>query len=124
MPIAKKIIKSFADYYDNTDTNVYDDYGDDFEADSDKDSSLNGGRGDKTTNTKESKFYDREHTNSTEKSALFQKRKEQNFGSVGNYRDNSRATQSESRTPRQKGPSRATEKTRYLAGSKMKKGSC
>lgn len=122
MPIAKKIIKSFADYYDNTDTNVYDDYGDDFEADSDKDSSLNGGRGDKTTNTKESKFYDREHTNSTEKSALFQKRKEQNFGSVGNYRDNSRGTQSESRTPKQKGPSRATEKTRYLAGSKMKKG--
>ena len=123
MPIPNKTNRSLVDFYDTSDANVYDDYGDDFEADSDKGSFVNDERESKPKDKKELKYFDREATNSTEKSALFNKRKGQTFGSVvGGYRDNSRSAYSESLTPRQKASGRGTEKTRHLAGSKMKKG--
>ena len=125
MPIAKKINKTLADFYDTSETNIYDDYGDDFEADSDKEPSLNGDNEDKATSKKNTQYFDRESTNNTEKSTLFKKRKDQTFGStVGGYRDTNRTAFSESLTPRQKESGRGTGKGRSMLGSRMKKGTC
>ena len=125
MPIANKINRTLAGLYDTSETNIYDDYGDDFEADSDKEPSLNGETEGKATRKKESQYFDRESTNNTERSALFKKRKDQTFGStVGGYRDSNRRTYSESLTPRQKESGRGTGKGRSILGSRMKKGTC
>ena len=120
MPIASKVKKSLLDFYDTNDSNVYDDYGDDFEADSDKDSSLDGGKEDKYT--REKKYFERESTNNTDKSALFKKRKEQSFASTVDYKNSNRHTYSQSLTPRGKPSGRRSEKTRSVTGSTMKRG--
>lgn len=118
MPIANNVKKSLLDFYENSDTNVYDDYGDDFEADSDHGSSLD----DAKETEKNSKYIERETTNNTEKSVLFKKRTERTLTASAGYTNNNRMAHSSSLTPRTKPAGRRPEKSRTLTGSSMKKG--
>lgn len=122
MPIANRIKNGLVDFLDGSDANDYDDYGDDFEADSDKASSKDGLKEVKSKNKKASKFLEREDTGNTEKSVLFKKRTDHSFTSSPGYNGNSRAAYTMSLTPKHRSTGRKREKTQSSRGPHMKRG--